>query len=177
MKNKLFKISGLILSLLYPFCIFFLLKKGISLRWMSLFLAVLILAAFLRSQKKVVLWIGAVLLAGCLLTDDIFFLKLYPVCMNFLVCTAFLLSLKGTPLITVFAEKMKHPLTPDVLNYTRKATWAWGIFMAINTFVSLITVFLPMSYWTFYNGFLSYILIGLMFGAEYLCRRRSSYVC
>ena len=114
---------------------------------------------------------------GCLLLDNILFLMLYPVCMNFLICSAFLLSLKGTPLITVFAEKMGHSLTPDVLSYTRKATWAWGIFMAINTLVSLITVFLPLSYWTFYNGFLSYILIGLMFGAEYLCRRRSACAC
>lgn len=95
--------------------------------------------------------------------------------MNFLVCIGFLMSLKDTPLITAFARKAGHVLTPSVLDYTRRATWAWGIFMAFNTLISLITVFLPLSVWTFYNGFVSYILIGTMFAGEYFVRKRCAH--
>lgn len=175
MNHKPLKGMLLILSVLYPFCVFLALLHGVSLRWMALFLLVLVLSAFLRSQQKIILCIGSVLVVFLLFFNNEIFLKLYPVCMNTLICTSFWLSLRDKPLITVFAEKMGQQMTPVVSCYTRKATIAWGIFMALNTFISLITLFMPMWFWTLYNGLIAYFLIGLMFGGEYLIRRRCQY--
>jgi len=102
----------------------------------------------------------------------VFFLRLYPVCMSALVCFSFWISLRDKPLITAFAEKMGQEMTPEVICYTRKVTIVWGIFMALNTAVSLITLMTPMWFWTLYNGLIFYILMGLMFVGEYCIRRR-----
>ena len=170
--NKILKVIGVIFALLYPFCVFLLLNSGVSMRFMSLLLLVLVLSGFLRSQKKIFLCVGLVLILGLLIFDNDLFLRLYPVCMNALICFSFLISLRGKPLITVFAEKMGNKATPEMLSYTKKATVAWGVFMFINTAISFFTLFLPLDIWTLYNGLISYILIGMMFGIEYLIRRR-----
>ena len=92
--------------------------------------------------------------------------------MNFIVCLSFWLSLREKPLVTLFAEKMGHKPDKNMLSYTKKATIAWAIFMTVNTIVSIITLFTNLWFWTLYNGLISYILIGIMFIAEYLIRRR-----
>ena len=170
--NKVLKAFGFVFILLYPFCIFLMLKRGLSLRFMSLLLFVLILSSFLRSGKKVFLYVGFVLITGLLLFNNDLFLRLYPVCMNFIVCLSFWLSLREKPLVTLFAEKMGHKPDKNMLSYTKKATIAWAIFMTVNTVVSIITLFTNLWFWTLYNGLISYILIGIMFIAEYLIRRR-----
>ena len=170
---KWVKTAGVFLSILYPFAVFFLIKSGHSFRPIAFVLLAVLLASFLQTQRKALLWVGLFLLVGLIVSDHIFFLKIYPVCMNFLVCMGFFMSLKDIPLIAVFAQKMGHPMTPKVKAYTRKATIAWGIFMAINTLISFVTVFLPLSFWMIYNGFVSYILIGSMFAGEYFVRQRS----
>lgn len=119
------------------------------------------------------LWlIGAGLAAALFFTDEAVLLRLYPVLMNAAVASVFAVSLFRKPLIEIFAEKMGHELDDAARAYTRKATLAWAIFMAANTLVSLISVFLPLSVWTIYNGAISYALIGLMAAAEFLVRRR-----
>ncbi|MGN0860818.1 MAG: hypothetical protein ACI4P3_02855 [Candidatus Spyradosoma sp.] len=120
------------------------------------------------------LWIvGAGLAAALFFTDETVFLRLYPVLMNAAVACAFAASLFGRPLVEIFAEKMGHELDEAGRAYTRKATLAWAIFMGANTLVSLVTVFLPLSVWTIYNGGISYALIGLMAAGEFLVRRRA----
>ena len=174
-QNKTLKFSGFVLSILYPFCVFYALIRGMPLRWFSFFLLILILSAFLRSGRKIILVVGLVLICALLFSNNEFFLKLYPVCMNMLVCFSFWISLKDKPLITLFAEKMGHKITPNIAHYTRKATIAWGIFMIFNTLVSFVTLLTPMWFWTLYNGLISYLLIGIMFAGEYLIRRRCQH--
>ena len=170
--NKILKVLGIIFALLYPFFVFFMLKSGLSLRLVALLLTVLVLSSFLRSRQKAFLLIGFVLILGLLFSNDDLFLRLYPVCMNFSVCMSFAMSLYEKPLITVFAEKMGHKSTDKMLSYTKKATIAWAVFMGLNTFISILTLFADIWIWTLYNGLISYVLIGIMFGAEYLIRRR-----
>ena len=170
--NKILKVLGIIFALLYPFFVFLMLKNGLSLRLIALLLVVLVLSSFLRSKQKALLFIGFALIFGLLFSNDELFLRLYPVCMNLFVCISFWMSLHEKPLITVFAEKMGHKPTKQMLSYTKKATIAWTVFMAINTIISIFTLFSPLWIWTLYNGLISYILIGIMFCAEYLVRRR-----
>ena len=170
--NKFIQILSVIILVLYPFLIFLALQHDFSLNILAFLMIIAFATSFLRSRKKLILVIGLCLIVALLLTNNILFLKCYPVCMNLFICLTFAFSLQDKPLITAFAEKMEKHITNEIKNYTRKATYAWTIFMACNTIISIITLFLPTFYWTIYNGCLSYILIGLMFIGEYIVRRR-----
>ena len=67
---------------------------------------------------------------------------------------------------------MHYEITSEVKKYTKNATLAWGIFMLFNAIASFLTIFAPDWIWAVYNGFISYILIGIMFLAELLYRRK-----
>ncbi len=171
--NKFIQILTILIAVLYPFLIFVALQHNFSLNILAFLMVIAFMASFLQSRKKLVLLIGLSLVIGLIFTRNVLFIKCYPVCMNLFICLTFGLSLKDKPLITTFAEKIEKHMTDEIRLYTRKATWAWTIFMAFNTLISIMTLFLPTIYWTIYNGCLSYILIGMMFLGEYLVRRRS----
>ncbi|MFQ8625042.1 MAG: hypothetical protein ACLSA2_00425 [Candidatus Gastranaerophilaceae bacterium] len=65
---------------------------------------------------------------------------------------------------------MDGELTDFSRDYTRKLTYVWCVFLFINLAISIITVFQPAKIWILYNGCISYIAIGLLFGAEYIVR-------
>ena len=157
---------------LYPFLIFWGLKVGVSLRLLSLFFLSGIFCTFFRLKKRIVLLIGFALLFGLFISNDPIFVRFYPVCMNGLFAATFLLSLKSTPIVEIFAKKMGKHIDDKAKKYTYNVTVAWGIFLSFNALASLITVFSSIEIWTFYNGFLSYILIGIASTIEYLIRKR-----
>ena len=98
-------------------------------------------------------------------------LKYYPVTVNFIFFVIFFASLfaKET-LIQKIAKTMDGILTEKTAAYTRKLTYIWCFFTFFNFVVSLITVFMPDKYWILYNGFISYLLMGILFIGEYLVR-------
>ena len=171
-KNNILKILTIILTVLYPFIIFTALRQGYSLRLMAGILALVILLNFLKHKQIVLLILGILLITALTYFQNPLFLKLYPVLMNMGITMLFSLSLRQKPLIQFFAERMGHELTSDMKTYTRKATIAWAVFMATLTIISLTTVFMSDFVWTLFNGCIAYILIALMFGAEYCYRRQ-----
>ncbi len=165
-----------IILLSYPFIVFIALQQHISLRLMAFFLLGMALLNFVQTKQKLILLLICIL--SCLLFcfNNALFLKLYPVLMNALVGFSFAFSLYKTPLITVFAQKIGHTLSPKAIEYTRKATIAWTFFIFFNMFLSLTTVFMSDFVWSLYNGFISYLLIGMMFMGEYIVRKRRQHV-
>ena len=156
----------------YPFVIFYTLQQNIALKFIGLILLMAVIFSFIRNKNKYLFVMGLVLCFLVIFFNQEIFLKFYPVLMNAGVCSVFALSLQKTPVITQFAQKMyKTNLDEDVLIYTRRATLAWAIFMFFNTIASLITVFLSNEAWVLYNGFISYILIGIMMTTEYIIRK------
>ena len=156
----------------YPFMIFYALQQNIAVRFLGLVLLLVVIFSFINTKNKYLFILGLALCFLIILFNQEIFLKLYPVLMNISVCAIFALSLKTTPLVTQFAKKMrKEPLDTRTLTYTKNVTMAWAIFMFINTIISLITVFLSNEIWVIYNGFISYILIGLMMLVEYFVRK------
>jgi uncharacterized membrane protein len=134
----------------------------------------MVMFSFLRNKNKYFFILGLTLSFVVIFFNQDIFLKLYPVLMNASVFTIFWLSLYKTPLITQFAKKLqKQPLNEYAIKYTKNATLAWTIFMAVNTVISFITVFLSDEIWALYNGFISYILIGTMMLIEYIIRKRN----
>ena len=167
------KILFSVFVITYPFMIFYALQQNIAVKFIGIILLMVVIFSFLHNKNKSIFLIGLTLCLFVVFFNQEIFLKLYPVLMNATVGTIFAWSLHKTPLITKFAQKMqKTPLDKNKLIYTRCATIAWTIFMFINTVVSLITVFLSNEIWTLYNGFISYVLIGIMMLSEYIVRQR-----
>ena len=98
-------------------------------------------------------------------------LKFYPSICNCLIFFIFFSSLfaKET-VIQKFAKVCGDELNARGLQDTRIITYVWCIFTFLNLLVSISTIFLPDRIWILYNGFLSYIMIGLLFGVEYFIR-------
>lgn len=78
-----------------------------------------------------------------------------------------------TPLCSRFAEVVHGPLAPPVARYTRAITLAWTWFFALIA-ASLVVLYLlaPLAIWSAFANFTIAPLIGLMFAAEHVARRR-----
>ena len=167
---RLLKILGLLVAIAYPVAVFLALRHGFSVRMLGM---VLICAVLIGVAQNRNLWIGicGVLLAALsFISNQDIFLKLYPVFMNACVCAVFALSLRGTPLIQRIAERTHCKFDDKMVKYARKQTRVWVVFLAINTLVSLVTVFMSDVVWTIYNGLISYCLMGLVILAQYIVR-------
>ena len=98
--------------------------------------------------------------------------RLYPAVIVSVVLSAFAVSLFRRPLAEVFARRMGAKLDERGIAYCRTVTWVWTAFLAAHLAVTVATVFASPEVWAFYNGFLAYVLIGSLFLAEWLYRRR-----
>ena len=99
---------------------------------------------------------------------------LYPVLMNgfFLLFFASSLLPGSMPAVERFARLKDKNLPLEAIRWCRGVTIAWCIFFVANGGIALWTVFLEdKQYWTLWNGFGSYIAMGLMFAIEYGLRR------
>lgn len=76
-------------------------------------------------------------------------------------------------LCTQLADKVHGPLSPHEVLYTRRVTAAWAVFFFTIAAVSiLLFLYAPMRIWSIYINFCVLPLVGAMFVAEYLVRRR-----
>ncbi|MGM3275316.1 hypothetical protein [Ralstonia sp. 24A2] len=76
------------------------------------------------------------------------------------------------PLCTRFAAIVHGTLTPRITRYSRQVTVAWTLFFLATAAVS--TVLFAMASivtWSTFANYVSLPLVGVMFAAEYLCRR------
>lgn len=77
------------------------------------------------------------------------------------------------PLCIRFAEMVHPPLTLRHEIYARQVTIAWTLFFAAMVLISTLLFFLaPLATWSVFANFMTLPLVGLMFVAEYLVRRR-----
>jgi uncharacterized membrane protein len=71
------------------------------------------------------------------------------------------------------ARLTEPDLPPEAIGYTRKVTQVWCGFFVINGSIALGTaIWASPEVWTLYNGVIAYVLMGLLFGGEYLVRLR-----
>ncbi|NKB58330.1 MAG: hypothetical protein GKS00_18550 [Alphaproteobacteria bacterium] len=100
-------------------------------------------------------------------------LQYYPVCMNVLMFTLFLVSLVRPPSIIEQIARITTPDLPEAgISYTRKVTMVWCAFFIVNGAIALYTVLgTNMAFWALYNSVISYSLMGILFAGEYAVRR------
>ena len=172
------KALSVVLGVAYPFVVFCMLDRGVSLRLLGMIIFLFAVCGFLGYGKKYAVIFGVLLSLFLIIFEDILFLKVYPVIMNFLVAITFFLSLKKRqPIIERFALRMGYFIDEQGRRYARKSTIVWSIFLFCNFAVSFVTLFLPLRVWMLYNGLISYILIGIAFIVEFFSHRRQVAKC
>lgn len=171
------------LFILYPFLIYF----GLQEFQPKLLAFLLLIATVLRfaltknnnndksDPGMSLYWVATAFLVIIVtfLTDSKYGLFLYPLLVSLAFFTFFTISLYYPPtVIERIARRQRKEFPERAIIYTRKVTQAWCVFFVINGSLSLVSIFHSEKWWMLYNGFISYILIGLMLGGEYLIRMR-----
>ena len=173
--------TGIILFC-YPIVIY------LSLKYQIINIAVLCIAALLVLRlialpnlfsnigwlAKVTTCFGLLLALTSWIFNKFQFLLYYPVATNLLFLIFFGYSLYQPQNIIERFARLKHDNLPaSAINYTRKVTICWCLFFILNGLIALITCLINDIYWwTMYNGLISYILIGLLMGGEWIVRQK-----
>lgn len=167
---------GLVGLVLYPFIVGYGLSQGYMF-WVAVFLMIMGGLRWVSGGKNLMwpLTLFAILCGGLsLLFKDQAWLKLYPVMMSLGACGIFGMTLFKPPsMIERFARLVEPELPQDGVIWTRKITQIWCVFFALNALIALYTVyFASTQIWVIYNGFISYVLMGILLLGEYLLRKR-----
>ena len=170
-------VLGAVLTVAYPLAIW-LGHGAIEPRWLA-GLLLLTLATRLPALKigAAARWsaaAGLALVALAIGANAVLPLKLYPVLVNAALLAAFGASLASGPSMVERLARLREPdLPPAAVAYTRRVTQAWCVFFMANGLTALLTaLFATERVWSLYTGVISYGLMGLMFGGEYLLRMR-----
>lgn len=99
-------------------------------------------------------------------------LRFYPVLVNGAFLTVFAYSLFVPPSTIERLARLQDPsLPPAAIAYTRGVTQVWCVFFVLNGAIALYTaLFSSIAQWSFYNGFLAYLLMGFLFAGEFCAR-------
>ena len=175
--KQLLTVVVVVLSIAYPFMIYWGLQNYQASNLLPLLLILLGLrwVAGSRTSERMVLiaiFISVVLIT--LTWGHQLGLKFYPAMVNMGFLILFAGSLVCPPSIVERMARMRQPnLSPQGVAYTLKVTWMWSGFFVINGGIAAITaVWASNEVWTLYNGFIAYLLIGILAGGEWVVRRR-----
>jgi len=165
-----------LLTVAYPLAMYFVLDH-VEPGWMATPLVVLALGRAWLSRDRVWLAIAAgVAMLGLVgqLREDVLPLQLYPVLVNIVLLGVFGYSLLKPPSAIERLASIRNPvLPPEAVAYTRAVTKVWCGFFILNGSMALATaLWASHRIWALYNGLIAYGLIGLLFGVEWLVRRR-----
>lgn len=170
----------------YPFLIWFSLDF-VQPRLLALLLAGLFVLRFLlkdsqtshRGLMMVMMPVSILFLLAIAWLNRGEWLLAYPVLVSLSFFAVFFTSLFYPPTVVERLARLEDPdLPPKGVAYTRRVTQVWSVFFLGNAAVSLATIFYGDRWlWSFYNGFVFYILMGLLMAAEMAVRRkvRASY--
>lgn len=163
----------------YPVLVYFALRKGVDARWLALGLLALLGLRWGRPLlKKIPLPLA--LAAGLAALALAWFrgaasVLYYPVAVNLALLCIFGASLRFPPSVIERLARLRHPdLDAHGVAYTRKVTQVWCAFFLGNAAAAAATARSGNAeLWMFYNGFLAYLLMGMLFLGEMLVRRRA----
>jgi uncharacterized membrane protein len=127
--------------------------------------------AFVREVWLPVVAVGAVALVTAIWNDPMGLL-LAPTLINAALLLSFGSSLWGErPIVERFARLQAEDLSPAEVHYCRSVTKLWcGFFVANGSVALFLALARDIESWALFTGLISYILIGTLFGGEYLYR-------
>jgi uncharacterized membrane protein len=177
MRQLIARIALPLAGVLYPFVVYFGTEKVAPPIFALVLGAIWMIRAPSLLRQPGGRWMVGISLLYCVLlmfTGEAVLLRWYPVLMNLFLLAAFGWSLiYGPPFVERFARLREPDLPPAAVRYTRVVTWVWVGFFAFNGSMSAaLTLWAPLSWWTLYNGMISYALMGMLFGGEWVFRQR-----
>ena len=175
--KQLIKAVIIVFSIAYPFMVYWGLQHFQASKLLPLLLVLLALRWLTGSRVSermvlVAISIGVAIIAFT--WGHQLGLKFYPVMVNFGFLVLFGGSLVSPPSMVERLARIREPnLSPQGVAYTLKVTWMWSVFFLINGSIAATTaLWASNEVWVMYNGFIAYLLIGILAGAEWLVRRR-----
>lgn len=166
----------LIAGIAYPFAVYFGLEY-FNAAWLGLPLALLWLLRAIWAPEaqpggRILPAMAMAFCAAMAMTGASSWLRAYPVLINVMLFTVFAVSLRRGPPVIERLARLRHPeLSAAGIRYTRRVTQVWtAFFLANGTVAAVLALWAPWSWWTAYNGCISYILIGLLMAGEWLLR-------
>ncbi|WP_417834634.1 hypothetical protein [Thalassospira xiamenensis] len=175
------RIAALLLGVLgvtYPVLVYFGLSAfSPQFILIGLLIVVLLRAVTFALQKRYGPAGLAVLVAGIVaaggLASELLAIRFYPVIVSLTMGAVFTVTLfTDRPMVERLARLKMPDLDDYSIAYTRKLTKVWIGFFAVNAMIATWTaLYASMEIWTLYNGFLSYVLIGILFIGEWPVRR------
>lgn len=164
------------LSVAYPLVVYWAMGR-FEPRWLAVLLLVLAVLRAVATRQAV--WLmaaaGAALLAALATAfNQALPLKLYPALVNAVMLVVFATSLVFPPSAVERIARLTDPdLPPAGVAYTRRVTQVWCGFFVFNGLLALATALWASDRaWALYNGLVAYVLMGALFGGEWLVRRR-----
>lgn len=122
---------------------------------------------------KLMMIMSMILASFSLIFQSLNWMLFYPIIVNLILLFSFGYSLISPPsMIERFARLKEKELPKAAITYTRNITKIWCLFFLINGSIALLTIF-NIEYWTLYNGLISYLLIAIILGGEFLYRKRT----
>src|SRR5690606_14992009 len=161
----------------YPVIVYFGVQR-VSPAFFALLLLVVAAVKFAIAKDKkdfyqlAILAVAIVFSILLAVTNNQLMLRLYPVIMSISVAWIFASSLREPEnMLLRMARMAGKTITPEAQFYTRRLTLLWVLLLLANAVVALyFALFGTLAQWAFYCGFLSYILIGLVFILELIYR-------
>lgn len=182
MLRKILNTLALSLTLFYPLAIYFGLQHFEPRLFGALLGAVLLLrqwqaahrfAASLTASEWLSLGTLFAYTLAIVVSNSEIILLLYPAFVSLSLLSVFGRSLRHPPTVIERIAHLSDPeLPPEGVRYTRRVTQVWCAFFVSNASISIATIFASREAWLLYNGFIAYLLMGLMFAGEWLFRLR-----
>ncbi|EWH10619.1 hypothetical protein DS2_07298 [Catenovulum agarivorans DS-2] len=167
--------------LAYPFLVYFGIQS-FSAQWICLLMLIIVTARyglFARSSAqpppalKLATVSAAILFVVGGLFDSEWALKFYPVVINLSLASVFIYSVYKPPTVVTLIAQLREKTSESMVKYTSKVTQVWSVFFLLNACVATWSIFYQQGkYWLIYNGFLSYLLCGLLFVIEWIVRQQ-----
>jgi len=178
-QRKILNAILIVATVSYPFLVWFSLER-FQPRIFALVMAALFLLRGLvqpRQLAKSQRWFMPACVLFMLVVasiNQLNWLQAYPVFVSLLFFSVFTYSLIFPPsIIERFARLDEPDLSAKAIAYTRKVTQAWSVFFLCNAAVSLVTIGYGDPWiWSVYNGFIFYLLMGLLMAIEMIIRRK-----
>lgn len=149
------------------------------LQWAAL--TVLIAISVYDALKKLRVWAWVLLptlsvafLGLVMFGGGMYALFLQPILLPAAMFILFSRSLRpgATPIITLFAARIRGSLPDDLALYTRKLTFWWCVAFALLASSALtLAIFASHTAWSLMTNFVHYLFLGAIFLFEYLYRR------
>lgn len=175
--KQLLKAVVVILTIAYPFMVYWGLQHYPAAWLLPLLLVILALRWVVGNrpgERPVLIAILVIVMVVAFSFGHQLGLKFYPALVNLGLLVLFAGSLLSPPSFVERLARLRDPqLSAAGVAYTTRVTWAWCIFFLINGSLAAITaLWASDEVWVLYNGFIAYLLIGLLAAGEWLVRRR-----